>query len=97
VYAWDVVNEAIYWSGSGNDFGLRTTQWSNFDDGVHENYIHAAFDWASQADPDALLFYNDFRLEITEGKVAATIEMIQSIQAAGIKIDGVGMQYHVGP
>jgi len=64
---------------------------------VHENYIHAAFDWASQADPNALLFYNDFRLEITEGKVAATIELIQSIQAAGIKIDGVGMQYHVGP
>ena len=34
-------------------------------------------------------------MEKDNGKVEATIELIRNIQAAGIKIDGVGIQYHV--
>jgi len=89
-----VVNEAIAWE-RGNGWGLRETKWSAFEDDKYQNYIHAAFDYASKADPNALLFYNDFSLEKEDGKVEATIEMIRSIQDAGIKIDGVGIQYHV--
>ena len=54
VYAWDVVNEAVKWvEGEG---------WRIRDNGPAD-FIHNAFNWAHEADPETLLFYNDFGLE----------------------------------
>ena len=90
VYAWDVVNEAVTWV-SGQGWVYRDGPWYP----VLDNYIHKAFTYARDADPDALLFYNDFSLETSEGKTNAVVAMIQEMQDSNVPIDGVGLQYHV--
>ena len=55
LYAWDVVNEAV-----ADDGSLRETIWL---DTIGPEYIDLAFQWAHEADPDALLFYNDYNAE----------------------------------
>lgn len=54
VYAWDVVNEAVTWV-KGEGWRIR--------DYWPADHVHRAFTWAHQADPETLLFYNDFGLE----------------------------------
>jgi endo-1,4-beta-xylanase len=84
IYAWDVVNEAF------NDNGtLRTTLWS-----VNDGYIEQAFRWAHEADPNALLFYNDYSGETVNAKSDAIYKMVQDFKARGVPIDGVGLQMH---
>ena len=60
-----------------------------------DDYIHKAFIYARAADPVALLFYNDYNLEKSEGKTNAVVAMIQEMQDNNVPIDGVGLQYHV--
>ena len=92
VYAWDVVNEAIDWSQEKGFHEREETIWAQI-----PNYIHKAFKIAREADPEALLFYNDYRLEVSEGRVNKLVEMIEEMQANDVPIDGVGIQYHVTP
>src|ERR1039458_1324200 len=60
IYAWDVINEAFNTDGT-----LRSYLWSNAPGiGVTgTGYIEQALRWAHAADPDALLFYNDYSAE----------------------------------
>ena len=58
--SWDVVNEAMdVSSGTGV---IRDSVYNKVDD-----YICKAFTWAREADPTALLFYNDFNHATVEG------------------------------
>jgi len=52
VVQWDVVNEAFTSTGE-----RRESIWQ---DVIGDDYIEMAFRFAREADPDALLFYNDF-------------------------------------
>ena len=60
-YAWDVVNEAVGWVKS-NIFNKRKGK-NGLKKGVWyptmPDYVDQAFLFAREADPDALLFYND--------------------------------------
>ncbi|NII29302.1 endo-1,4-beta-xylanase [Pseudoflavitalea sp. X16] len=85
VFSWDVVNEALEEDGS-----LRQ---SIFLRQLGEDYIIEAFRLAQKADPDAELYYNDYNIEQPR-KRAGTIALIKKIQAAGVRIDGVGIQGH---
>ena len=64
VYCWDVVNEAIGWIKSAKwdrtvgKNGLKKGHWYP----AMPDYIDQAFIFAREADPDALLFYNDYQL-----------------------------------
>lgn len=87
VYAWDVVNEAI--SDKPDEY-LRPSLWYQI---CGEEYIAKAFQWAHEADPKALLFYNDYD-EINPVKRAKIIRLINSLKKAGIPIHGVGLQAH---
>ena len=87
VRAWDVVNEAIADNGSG----LRDTI---FRQKLGDQYIADAFRLARQADPQALLFYNDYGGEGTNQKADRIYELVQGLRAQGL-IDGVGLQMHV--
>nr|AGU11113.1 Glycosyl hydrolase family 10 [uncultured organism] len=87
VKGWDVVNEAIMEDGSYRK--------SKFYEILGEDFIPLAFQYAHEADPDAELYYNDYN-EWYPGKVATVIKMVKEIKARGIRIDGVGMQAHVG-
>lgn len=87
VYAWDVVNEAI--SDKPGEY-LRPSPWYQI---AGEEYIAKAFQWAHEADPQALLFYNDYN-EINAVKRAKIIRLIRSLQQQGVPIHGVGLQGH---
>jgi len=88
VIAWDVVNEAIADDGSG----LRDTV---FRQKLGDQYIADAFRLARQADPQALLFYNDYGGEGLSQKSNRIYDLVQGLRAQGVPIDGVGLQMHI--
>jgi endo-1,4-beta-xylanase len=85
VYSWDVVNEALNEDGT-----LRN---SIFLQKLGDNYIVEAFRLAQKASPHSKLYYNDYNIEQPK-KRAGTVALIKKIQAAGVRIDGVGIQGH---
>lgn len=85
VYSWDVVNEAL------NEDG--TLRKSIFLEKLGPDYITEAFRLAQQATPHSQLYYNDYNIEMPKKRNGA-IELIKKIKAAGVRIDGVGIQGH---
>ena len=83
--SWDVVNEAL------NEDG--TMRKSIFLDKLGADFITEAFRLAQKAAPDTKLYYNDYNIEQPK-KRAGAIAIIKKIQAAGVRIDGVGIQGH---
>ena len=87
VASWDVVNEAF------NDDGtLRNSIWKQ---NIGTTYIEKAFTYAREADPNALLFYNDYSIAINPVKRAAILTYCNQLKAKGIPIDGIGLQMHI--
>ncbi len=82
-----MVNEAIADDGSG----LRDTPWRDL---IGDDYIELAFQFAHEADPDALLFYNDYGAEGSGAKSNAVYAMVQDLLDKGVPINGVGLQSH---
>jgi endo-1,4-beta-xylanase len=97
VFAWDVVNEAFN-DPTGNAVpGLRDSIWYDRP-GIGltgAGYIAQAFQWARAADPNALLFYNDYNIEEPGPKFTAVLNMVQDFVNSGVPIDGVGFEMHV--
>lgn len=87
VQSWDVVNEALNDGG-----GYRQ---SLFYQHAGPDYIERAFSAARAADPDALLYYNDYNMESDANKLASLTTMLDGFKARGVPIDGVGFQMHV--
>lgn len=58
-------------------------------------YIEQAFRWAREADPAALLFYNEGGAEGMNAKSDAVYAMVKDFRNHGIPIDGVGLQMHI--
>jgi endo-1,4-beta-xylanase len=85
VYSWDVVNEALNEDGS-----MRK---SIFLDKLGNDFVTEAFRIAQKAAPNTKLYYNDYNIEQPK-KRAGAIALIKKIQAAGVRIDGVGIQGH---
>ena len=94
VFAWDVVNEALDENGK-----LRDSIWYNQPGiglaGKGTAYIEQAFRWAREADPRALLFYNDGGAEVVNRKSDAIAAMIKDFRRRRVPIDGVGLQMHL--
>lgn len=84
-HSWEVVNEALNEDGS-----LRNTV---FLQKLGSDYVVEAFRLAEKAAPHTQLYYNDYNIEQPR-KRAGAIAIIKKIQAAGIRIDGVGIQGH---
>lgn len=57
-------------------------------------YIPFAFATAAAADPGAKLYYNDYNIEYAGAKASAAVAIVEMVQAAGARIDGVGLQGH---
>ena len=100
VYAWDVVNEAMADdNGGGPRWGRRGGQEpSPYRQSRHFNlcgdeFIAKAFQFAREADPDVLLFYNDYSC-VDNGKRERIYNMVKKMKDAGVPIDGIGMQGH---
>ncbi|KAK0636432.1 glycoside hydrolase family 10 protein [Bombardia bombarda] len=86
-YSWDVVNEAL------NDNG--TLRDSVFLRVLGTDYLPLSFAAAAAADPSAKLYYNDFNLETIPAKADGAVRLVKLIQAAGVRIDGIGFQAHL--
>jgi len=98
VASWDVVNEAIR-----DDNGQLRNQDSTPGDGTGSiwrqhlgpDYIARAFQYAHAADPNALLFYNDYGQEWGGLKLDSIVALVTGLKKRGIPISGVGMQMHI--
>lgn len=97
VFAWDVVNEAMA-DGDG-----RVNPWTReapnpYRQSRHyklcgDEFIAKAFEFAHDADPNALLFYNDYNAA-DPAKRDRIYNMVKKMQDAGVPIHGIGMQGH---
>jgi len=99
VVSWDVLNEAIVdnppnpgdWKAS-----LRQTPWLK---AIGPEYIEILFRAAREADPDAILYYNDYNLD-NRNKALAVYNMVKELNEINPDvggrplIDAVGMQGH---
>ncbi len=84
---WDVVNEAVESDGS-----LRQTPWLKW---IGADYIELAFRFAHEADPDALLFYNDYGVEAINAKSDGVYKLLSDFVKRGVPLHGFGMQMHI--
>jgi len=91
VYCWDVVNEAMAdeqrWPGASPYRNSPLYQIAG------DEFIAKAFEYAREADPNALLFYNDYNA-FEPAKSERIYNMVKKMQDAGVPIDGIGMQGH---
>lgn len=87
IHIWDVVNEALAPDGSlAQNF---------FHQKLGPNYIEDCFRWAHQADPDAILLYNDNKVEgIGSPKSEGFYLLLADMKSRGVPIHGCGMQSH---
>ena len=90
VYAWDVLNEAVLDRDTSKTKIYRETQWYRI---CGEEYIAKAFQWAHEADPEAVLFYNDYNTE-NPGKRERIYNFLKKLLDAGVPVNGVGLQGH---
>jgi endo-1,4-beta-xylanase len=89
VSEWIVVNEAV-WSyrdktGYTDDVFYKT---------IGSDYIEMAFQSARQADPNAVLIYNDFGDEIAGLKADVVYGLVKRLKDKNL-VDAVGMQFHI--
>jgi endo-1,4-beta-xylanase len=98
IVAWDVINE-LFSDGNG---AIRTNSnttaaagvfvWSNY---LGKNYGVKAFNYAHTADPNALLFINDYNLETSTQKLDSLVAYVNWLKSQNVPIDGIGTQMHI--
>jgi len=93
IWQWDVANEFFTDSNPSminpNDFWVKN---------LGADIIPQAFRWAHEADPHALLFYNDYNIageDGTNAKSDAAFAWLQQMKQQGVPIHGVGDQGHL--
>jgi len=95
VHSWDVVNEAV-WPQDGRSDGLRQWPWLQF---LGPDYIDIAFRTAAEADPKALLVYNDYGLDYDtwkdEAKRVSVLKLLERLKSRGTPVHAFGMQAHL--
>ena len=90
VYAWDVVNEAIADGPADIPCPYRQTRHYRL---CGDEFIAKAFIFAHEADPNALLFYNDYST-VDPAKRDRITAMIRQMHRQNVPIHGLGMQAH---
>jgi endo-1,4-beta-xylanase len=96
IHSWDVVNEAI-WVPDGRPDGLRSSSpWFQL---LGPEYIDLAFRTAREADPAALLTYNEYGIENDSDengkKRAAVLALLRRMKADKVPLDALGIQSHI--
>lgn len=102
VYCWDVVNEAMADGNGGGGFQFGGRGFGRQPNPYRESrlyklcgdeFIAKAFEFAHEADPNAILFYNDYNAA-DPAKRDRIYNMVKKMQDAGVPITGIGMQGH---
>jgi endo-1,4-beta-xylanase len=93
IWQWDVANEFFL---DANPSGINPNDfWVSH---LGPDIIPQAFRWAHEADPHALLFYNDYNIageDGTNAKSDAVYAWLRQMLAEGVPIMGVGNQGHL--
>ncbi|GGM90217.1 hypothetical protein GCM10010967_23950 [Dyadobacter beijingensis] len=98
VASWDVVNEAFdNKTGAIRTDSIGHNGKTNLNLGriLGKDYVARMFQYAHQADPGALLFYNEYGQETNPAKLDAVIGMVADFKKRGIPIHGLGLQMHI--
>ena len=89
---WDVVNEAV---ANDNRPGAKPLFDGFWNKHLGDDYIALAFRFAREADPDAVLFYNDYDHGDALGAKSDRIyALLKRLLAEGVPVQGVGLQMH---
>lgn len=98
IWQWDVVNEAATdpWDSPDGEITYKGF-WAEH---LGPDYVADSFRWAREADPKALLFYNDYNIDaFGDGgpldKTQFVYDMVKDLKRKGVPIDGVGSQAHL--
>ena len=97
VTEWDVVNECLdddqsIIRSNPDGYTLRQTVWQR---AIGDDYIDSAFVYAHRADPTAVLYLNDYDVELQgKAKAVAFYNLAKRLKNKNIPIDGVGLQCH---
>lgn len=95
IHSWDVVNEAIL-PKDGREDGMRKSPWFEL---LGPEYIDIAFRTARQADPHAMLTYNDYSVEYDndeqEERRKFILQLLRRMKAANVPLDALGIQSHI--
>ena len=109
IYSWDVLNEAFPDSGlnAGSDWKKVMRSTNPWYKALGADFVYEGFLAARLADPDAILYYNDYNTDQT-GRATMIRDMVRDVNqkylASGDKpagepagrllIEGIGMQEH---
>jgi endo-1,4-beta-xylanase len=95
IHSWDVVNEAIRPEHTNHN-DLTNSIWLT---NIGEDYIELAYRTAADADPNALLAYNDFDIETDAPEQAtkreAVLALLHRMKKKGTPIHALGIQAHL--
>lgn len=89
VAEWDVANEVV------DEQGRLRTDIDPVLRACGEPILVDAFRWAHEADPEAILYINDFDIERPGPKSDALEALIRRLKAKGAPVNGVGFQAHL--
>jgi endo-1,4-beta-xylanase len=97
MHSWDVVNEQVE-TAEANVDGLRVTPWLT---ALGAGYMDLAFRTAHAADPNAVLVYNDYGLELDAAWHTARrqrlLRLLHEFKVTGTPVHAVGIQAHLTP
>ena len=87
VRSWDVVNEMFNEDGT-----VRSSVFSNV---LGTSFVNIAFQAARAADPNAILYINDYNLDSVNSKATGLVNLVNSMNNGGQLIDAIGTQMHL--
>ena len=87
VRSWDVVNEMFNEDGT-----VRSSVFSNV---LGTSFVNIAFAAARSADPNAILYINDYNLDSVNSKAQGLVSLVNSMNSGSQVIDGIGTQMHL--
>lgn len=92
MHSWDVINEAIEPSERQTN-NLRNNIWFQL---LGESYIETAFRATAQADPTAMLIYNEYGFEFDDNvRRDAVLGLIRRLLSRGVPLNALGIQGHL--
>lgn len=94
VWVWDVANEVMAEDGEPMDSNGLRTEYKEYK-AVGPQYVEKLFQWANQADPDALLILNDYGNDHLCPKSDRMLKYAISLRNRGVPIHGIGFQMHL--
>lgn len=98
LHSWDVLNEVVE-PPEGHPDGLRVK--SPWYQAFGEDYMAIALHAAREADPNTLLFYGDYDVEMDapwqERRRTAVLKVLERLKKQNAPIDAFGVQGHLKP